>query len=265
MLSALTNKIESHRHSNKLPWKFLVSGKDFLWKIAKDKRLRCIYQDKDERWLLDNSEERMDTSKHIFDETRRMFHLDRYRFALRYVKDKTVADIACGTGYGTKMITVDGNAKNTFGIDIDKETIAYVKKHHHAPNISYICTSADSSVLLDKSIDTLISFETIEHVKDNTALLQEFYRILKSGGILACSTPNQCPVEIAKYHVHMYLLESFKSLLSRYFKIIGMYNQNSGNDNKSWGNHDQPRGIVKTSSKNSKLAECYIAICQKVI
>ena len=31
-------------------------------------------------------------------------HVARYEFANRYVKDKTVLDIACGTGYGGRAL-----------------------------------------------------------------------------------------------------------------------------------------------------------------
>jgi len=49
--------------------------------------------------------------------------IERYKFALNYVKDKRVLDIACGTGYGSAMLLLECKAKEVFGVDIDKNTI----------------------------------------------------------------------------------------------------------------------------------------------
>lgn len=57
-------------------------------------------------------------------------HLARYRFARDFVRGKRVADIACGSGYGTKMprevaASVDGYDIKNFGfnyvIDLERE------------------------------------------------------------------------------------------------------------------------------------------------
>ena len=35
-------------------------------------------------------------------------HIDRYEFASKFVKDKKVLDIACGTGYGSSLLKKSG-------------------------------------------------------------------------------------------------------------------------------------------------------------
>lgn len=52
-------------------------------------------------------------------------HINRYVFASNFVKDKTVLDIVCGTGYGSSYLARKG-AKRVLGGDISKKAIEYV-------------------------------------------------------------------------------------------------------------------------------------------
>ncbi|MFM7116190.1 MAG: class I SAM-dependent methyltransferase, partial [Planctomycetota bacterium] len=89
-------------------------------------------------WLYRNRSERMDPTVPIFDSGRAEFHLARYRFASSYVSGKDVVDIACGTGYGTRLLCESGKAKSVLGIDIDDAAIAYARKKHWLPTSSYL-------------------------------------------------------------------------------------------------------------------------------
>lgn len=221
-----------------------------------------ILSDPSKVWLYQNRDERMDASLGIFNEMRRVFHLDRYNFACNYTENKIVADIACGTGYGTELLHKSGNAQKVYGIDISSEAIAYAKKHHHCGHdIEYICASGTNTALEDASIDVVVSFETIEHVEDDVGLIKEFARILKPGGKLVCSTPNRWPLALAVHHVKEYDERSFTDLLASDFEVDQLCNQNSGDSSPF--NHGQTRGIVPTTVENAALAECYIAVCKK--
>jgi 2-polyprenyl-3-methyl-5-hydroxy-6-metoxy-1,4-benzoquinol methylase len=220
----------------------------------------------DNVWLEKCKEERMDAL--IDDDNytkpgRREFHIDRYKFASKYVKNKLVADIACGTGYGTRVVLEDGKALKCIGVDIDEKAVLYAKKKHTVKGSEFICSSAENVHLESESFDVIVSFETLEHVHDETVLLGEFYRLLKPNGLLIISTPNEWPLSIAKYHTKEYDLEEFEKVLKTKFEIQKMYNQNSGDSGREY-NHSQPKGIIETTSKNKGLAECYIAVCKKL-
>ena len=53
-------------------------------------------------------------------------HLARYDFACKFVNRKKVLDIACGMGYGSKMLSKAG-ALCVDGVDISEEAIEYAK------------------------------------------------------------------------------------------------------------------------------------------
>ena len=220
-----------------------------------------ILRDEQLLWLYQNRSERMDASEEIFDETRRAFHLARYEFACDYVAGKDVADIACGTGYGSELLRLEGNAKSVIGVDIDQRAIEYAAARHEAEGCEYRCAPGTATGLPADSVDVVVSFETLEHVPDDQALIAEFVRILQPAGVLVCSVPNKWPLEGAPHHVRVYDMTSFRTLLNREFEEVELYNQNSGSDRIY--NHGQPAGIIPTTPQNAELAECYVAICRR--
>ena len=93
-----------------------------------------------------------------------MEHLHRYNIISDLVKDKIVLDIACGTGYGSHILSQ--NAKYVYGVDISKETIDYCNENYKQDNLSYMEGSISEIPIEDNSIDVIVSFETIEHVTE---------------------------------------------------------------------------------------------------
>lgn len=212
-------------------------------------------------WLLENGEERMDASREIFGIVRRNFHISRYIFAAQYSRGKVVADIACGTGYGTEILAVQGEAKDVYGVDIASDAVEYARQKHAALQITYLVASGADTGLPGGAFDLVVSFETIEHLEDDDGLMAEFDRLLKPGGKLICSTPNQWPLAVATHHVREYDYNSFVQLLGKRFSIDAVYNQNSGCEIPF--NHGQEAGILETDDFNKDLAECFIAVCTK--
>jgi ubiquinone/menaquinone biosynthesis C-methylase UbiE len=116
-------------------------------------------------------------------------HLERYRFATKYVLNKTVLDMACGTGYGSNIMAKAG-AKFVKGIDISSELIDYGRTHYQRNNLSFEVGDA-CTFIGDSLYDVIVSFETIEHVEDYHLMLINLHRLLKKNGLLIISTPNR--------------------------------------------------------------------------
>jgi len=114
-------------------------------------------------------------------------HEERYVFAGRYVEGKDVLDVACGSGIGTSFLREAG-ARSAYGLDIDPEAIAFAKARYR--NCEFAQSEATSLCLRDNSMDVVVSFETLEHLKDQRMFLSECRRVLRPGGLLICSTPN---------------------------------------------------------------------------
>ena len=101
----------------------------------------------------------------IDDEQLEMEHYQRYYSVLPLVKDKVVLDAACGEGYGTMILA--SAAVKVSGIDNSSEVIERAQKEYgHKENIEFIAGSVAHLPFHEKSVDVVVSFETIEHIPE---------------------------------------------------------------------------------------------------
>jgi SAM-dependent methyltransferase len=82
----------------------------------------------------------------------------------------------------------------------------------------------------DESFDYVISFQVIEHIKNDKEFVAEVSRVLRKGGKFIVSTPN-APMSLTRnpWHVREYKAEELKKLLSNDFSQIDMMGV-SGNE-----------------------------------
>jgi len=151
-------------------------------------------------------------------------HIMRYVFASSYVKDKIVLDVACGAGYGSHFLAIEG-AKKVYGVDIDKNALKIAKTYYSHPNVEYIRGDVLSLPFSDNFFDVIVSFETIEHILDTERYISEIKRVLKPDGIFICSTPNIKYTMHPEYHVHEFYPEEFWELLEKNFRKVEKYGQ----------------------------------------
>ena len=64
-------------------------------------------------------------------------HEARYRFACRFVRGKTVIDVACGISAGSRWLVEHGGAAHVTGIDIDQESVGYATQHFAHPQVEF--------------------------------------------------------------------------------------------------------------------------------
>ncbi len=156
-------------------------------------------------------------------------HLHRYAFAAQFVKGRRVLDLACGEGYGSKILS--SNAAHVVGIDIDKATIEHARKKYTKKNLEFMVGSMmDIPVKDNNQFDVIVCFEAIEHIKEQEMLLNEVKRLLKKDGLFIVSTPDKRYFEEKikdkrEFHVKELYFDEFKELLNRYFKNIAFYGQ----------------------------------------
>lgn len=118
-------------------------------------------------------------------------HFRRYEFAAsRLVSGEVCGDFACGSGYGTVMLSQ--KASRAHGADRNARVIEAITNRYCSEYKNVNFEVADLMNLNYESFfDTIVSFETIEHfTSDNIIpLLKIFNRALKQNGRLIFSTP----------------------------------------------------------------------------
>lgn len=161
-------------------------------------------------------------------------HLARYRFAASYVAEKVVVDCACGDGTSSELFA-KAQASHVYAFDAEPGAIEHCRRNRVDCRLSF--AKADASTLpLDNAVaDVYVSLETIEHLHNDWAFLQEVVRVLKGGGLFICSTPNRCVTNPGKtiaekpfnpFHVREYSPEEFAALLDHFFSEIEWFGQN---------------------------------------
>jgi SAM-dependent methyltransferase len=171
-------------------------------------------------------------------------HWHRYCVALSAVAGKRVLDAACGEGYGSWLLA--GAASEVFGVDIDHAAIAHAARRYAGrSNLHFVSGSCDALPLDDASVDRVISFETIEHLSSQAAMLAEFRRVLAPDGALILSSPNK-PIYSGEsgydnhFHVRELDRDELATLLSAGFPRQDWYGQRALAHSFFWREGDTP-------------------------
>lgn len=149
-----------------------------------------------------------------------------YEKALEFVeKSFLVLDIACGNGYGSRLIAT--KALSVMGCDLERQVVEdAISRTSGLENINFEVQDVTNMGFPDESFDMVVSMETIEHV-DDRAFMAETLRVLKPGGTLLISTPQNAlgHIPVNAEHIREYRLEDLEELVSEFFeikKIIGI-------------------------------------------
>lgn len=166
-------------------------------------------------------------------------HWHRYHFTKNYIKDKVVADIACGEGYGAFYMSQF--ASKVIGIDISEESILHAKNKYSKENITFVQSSADAADLPDGSVDVIVSFETIEHLTEEQQnnFLNTAKKLLKDDGLLIISTPDKfwytdIPHYKNEYHLREFYGNEFMDFLNAQFRYTSFFKQRTFPMNLIW-------------------------------
>lgn len=161
---------------------------------------------------------RNDLEKHQF-----IRGVTRYKRAIDLCQRKggLWLDAACGSGYGTRMISKV--ADYAIGIEIDPITTKYAKKYYSNSNIQFRVGDINNLEFdIANMLDVVIGLEVIEHVVDCIPFLKRVYKILKPNGIAIVTTPiseKGGANPLNKYHLNELTQEQFVKITSEIFDI----------------------------------------------
>jgi SAM-dependent methyltransferase len=162
-------------------------------------------------------------------------HLAVYEWIAARVAGKRVVDMACGEGYGSRVLAE--TAAGVVGVDANPEAHEHARLRYVRPNLRYERDLVESFA---EPCDAVVFLQTIEHVQDAGAILEHFKSMLAAGadergggGVAYVSTPNLltlAPPGAEKsdnpWHVKEYRAAEFRELCEAHFgrvELLGLF------------------------------------------
>lgn len=156
-----------------------------------------------------------------------------------------VLEIGTGVGYGAEVIapqvkrfvTIDKTAPEALSLPA---------------NALFWQMKVPPIAMPEEAFDSVVSFQVIEHIKEDRAFVGEVYRVLRQGGRFVVSTPN-APMSLTRnpWHVREYRAEELKALLEEFFDEVECYGV-KGND-KIMAYYEQNRRGVERITRYDVL------------
>ena len=158
-------------------------------------------------------------------------HIERYRFASHVAPGKVILDVACGTGYGSDLLAGLA-AKRVVGGDASPEALSFASHRFRRENLSFLKLDGIRLPFRSSTFDAVVSFETVEHMKDPDQFLRECARVLRPNGILLCSTPMRLawrppwmPKPQNPFHTREFTVNELRAALDERFDQVEFFGQ----------------------------------------
>jgi len=152
-------------------------------------------------------------------------HLAVYEWIAARCAGRTVADLACGEGYGSNVLAE--RATDVIGVDANPEAHEHARRRYQRPNLRFERNLVES---FDAPRDVIVFLQTIEHVERPAELLRGF---AATASVSYVSTPNRltlAPPGAEKsdnpWHLREYTISEYRELLEPCFgrvEILGLF------------------------------------------
>jgi hypothetical protein len=204
-------------------------------------------------------------------------HWHRYEFAAALATGRRVLDAACGEGYGSALLA--RSAAAVVGIDIDPTAVQHARQRYAGqPHLRFEQGDCTALTAAESSFDLVVSFETLEHVAAQEALVAGFARVLAADGLLVISSPDKRTYSDVtgfrnEFHVRELYRDELLALLQPHFPYLRLYGQKLLFQSAIWSAETRGNGPAScaTVSADAGGVEAgldydplyFIAVCSK--
>ena len=103
-------------------------------------------------------------------------------------KPHSFLDVGCGNGEMMRLVHADLPDWRMYGVDITRETIDWAM----TVDLGFKYTLGTAYELnFGEIFDVVFCGETLEHLEDPTTAIYQMLKVIKPGGVLVCSVPNE--------------------------------------------------------------------------
>lgn len=166
--------------------------------------------------------------------------LKPYIVAKDYVKGDLL-ELGCGEGRGVKELmplTKSYTALDKIGEIVERLQQDYPEGHFQQAVFPPFAN------LENDSCDSIVTFQVIEHIKDDGLFLSEMHRVLRPGGVALLTTPNiKLTLTRNPWHVREYTAEQLTGLAKKYFDNVEM--KGIAGSTRVMDYHEQNRASVR--------------------
>lgn len=146
---------------------------------------------------------------------------DIYDQVCRVVRGN-VADIGCGTGFGTHLLSV--HSASVTGYETDKDALRFAEKVFPLKNLRFAYGNVEKGDI-EGIYDFVVMIDVLEHLKYDKRALIHVKGMLGPGGQLIMSTPNR----LSRYrksvdHYREYGPKELEGLLKKVFISVSLRN-----------------------------------------
>jgi SAM-dependent methyltransferase len=152
-------------------------------------------------------------------------HLAVYEWIAERCAGMDVVDMACGEGYGVKVLA--RHARRVTGVDANPEAHEHARLKYTRPGIRFV---RDMIETYSEPCDVVVFLQTIEHVLDPKAVLGHFKEMCHT---VYVSTPNLLTLAPAgarksdnPWHLREYRAQEFRALCASVFErveLLGLF------------------------------------------
>lgn len=200
-------------------------------------------------------------------------HVQRYAFATGLVAGKRVLDAACGEGYGSALLARSAAAVE--GVDVADAAVQHARRRYGSvENLEFHQADVTKLPFPDNHFDRIVSFETLEHLEPQDAMLGEFRRVLRADGALIVSSPDRAVYSDQygndnAFHVRELYRDELEALLARHFPAVRLLGQKLLFHSAIWrldgvktvGLQQGGADAVQTMTHMPQSAMYFIALC----
>ncbi len=161
-----------------------------------------------------------------------------------------IIELGSGEGYGIRVLSPKSShylAIDKFDTELPDDSKVEFRKML-LPSLKGIA---------DNTFDYAVTFQVIEHIKDDKTFIAEIHRVLKPGGKLLATTPNRkMSLTRNPWHIREYTADELKAMMQKVFSRVemkGVYGKE-----KVMEYHEQNKASVKRITRFDLLNLQYL-------